>query len=125
MPDVFGVIDKDSVKLGNCVGGLVLAIQTRRKIGARRPEIRRQFKRTAQQVFSVLIPPDPPGQFGHHADRGNVERVRFQMRAEQWLGVGQPIVVKRKRGVHQTRIVDPALDRLIENARGRQEQRRP
>ena len=110
MADVFGLINQDKIKFGNGLGWFILAIEAGGEIGARRPEIRGQFKRSAQQVFGVLITPDAAREFGHHADRGDVEWVCFQMRAEQRFGIRQAVIVKRECSFYQLRVVDPALD---------------
>ena len=110
MPDVFRVVEQDEVEFGNRFRRFVLAIEAGGEICTRGTEIWRKFERATQQVFGILVATDAPGEFGHHADSGHVERVSLEVRAQQWLGVGQAIIVQRQCSFHQLRIADPALD---------------
>ena len=100
-----GLFCGDLVQLGNRLFGTVLAVEHQGQIGPRGSERRRQIERAAQQVFAILVTPDPPGQFGEQPDRRDVERELLQLRAQQRLGARQIIGVHRQRGLDQPGVV--------------------
>ena len=95
------VFGQHLVELRNRLRRAVLAVEHQRQIGPRRGEARSQLHRAAQQRLAVLVAPDPPGQLGQHSDRGDIERMRFQMRAQARFGIVQPVFVHRQRRLDQ------------------------
>ena len=79
---VVGLIGGDFVELSQRLFGAVLAVKHQREIGPRGGERGRQVERAAQQVFAILVAPDPPGKLGKQPDRRNVEWKLLQLRAQ-------------------------------------------
>ena len=93
---IIGLFQSDQPKLGNRLFGPVLAVEHQGQIGPRGGEAGRQLKRAAQQRFGIAVAPDPPGQFGHQADRGDIERILFQLGTQQRLGARHVILIHRQ-----------------------------
>ena len=98
--------------------GAVLAVEHGGEIGARGGEAGRQLERAAQQMLGVGEAPEPRGQLGHHPDRGDVERLGLEPRAEDRLGGRQVVVDQRLAGADQLGIVERGGDRLRLGALG-------
>ena len=108
--EVFGLGRHQRVEFGQRLGRAVLAVEHGRQVRARGVERGREFERAAQQVLGIAVAPDPPGEFGQHPDRGDIDRHRFEPRLEQGFGLAQPVVGQRQRGQLKFGIVGRTVD---------------
>jgi hypothetical protein len=101
MAGIVGIFLEHMIEFRDRLARAVLAVEHDREIGARRGKTRRRIDRAAQQVLGILVAPDATGDFRQHADRTDVERICLKMALQERLGIGQPIVVQRDRGIDQ------------------------
>ena len=100
----------EQIELGDRLGGPVLLVEDGGEIGPRRREGGGELERAAQQFLGVGIAAEPPGQLGHHPDRGDVGRLFREARPQHPLRGGQIVVEQGLGGAHQHRVADRGGD---------------